>query len=212
MTNASYRKLTLGLLGAWLTFSVGASALHVFENDSDQLALPIVLAAGTPIALFLVWFLSSAGFRHFATSLSPRALTLAQTWRINGFVFLVLYSYGLLPGLFAFPAGLGDMAIGATAPLIARRLANRGHRKGFLVWQLLGIADLVMAVTLGATARLINPQVTAMGAMTVLPLSVVPTFLVPLLLMLHLICIAQALRWPEQEYQRVGERLPSCAL
>jgi hypothetical protein len=32
--------------------------------------------------------------------------------------------------------------------------------------------------------------------MTVLPLSLIPTFAVPLLFILHFICIAQALRWP----------------
>jgi hypothetical protein len=34
-----------------------------------------------------------------------------------------------------------------------------------------------------------------MVAMTVLPLSLVPTFIVPLLLIFHVICIAQARAW-----------------
>jgi len=34
-----------------------------------------------------------------------------------------------------------------------------------------------------------------MVAMTVLPLSLVPTFLVPLFVIFHLICIAQARTW-----------------
>jgi hypothetical protein len=34
-----------------------------------------------------------------------------------------------------------------------------------------------------------------MGAMTVLPLSLIPTFFVPLFMMLHVICIAQARKW-----------------
>ena len=34
-----------------------------------------------------------------------------------------------------------------------------------------------------------------MVAMTVLPLSLIPTFLVPLFFILHLICIAQARAW-----------------
>jgi hypothetical protein len=32
--------------------------------------------------------------------------------------------------------------------------------------------------------------------MTVLPMSYIPTFAVPLFLILHIICIAQARRWP----------------
>jgi len=35
--------------------------------------------------------------------------------------------------------------------------------------------------------------------MTVLPLSLIPTFAVPLMLILHLICIAQAWRWRAQQ-------------
>ena len=34
-----------------------------------------------------------------------------------------------------------------------------------------------------------------MGPMTVLPLSLIPTFFVPLFVMLHMICIAQAWSW-----------------
>jgi hypothetical protein len=86
-------------------------------------------------------------------------------------------------------------------------LANPDHRKSFILWQLLGIADLVTAVTMGTTARLIEPHGIATSPMTVLPLSVIPTFAVPLLFILHIICIAQARHWREQRVPRVGERL-----
>jgi hypothetical protein len=87
------------------------------------------------------------------------------------------------------------MAIGATATLVAWKLANPVDRNSFILWQLLGIADLVTAVSLGAAARRLSPHSTSMVAMTVLPLSLVPTFLVPLFLIFHLICIAQARAW-----------------
>ncbi len=124
MTNVGYRKLTAGLIGAWFILSLSASSLNVFRNDSDRFVLPLVLAAIGPIMVFLPWFASSPAFRQFVRSLSPHALTIAQTWRITGFVFILLNAHGVLPGVFAIPAGLGDMAIGATAPLIARRLVN----------------------------------------------------------------------------------------
>lgn len=123
-------------------------------------------------------------------------------------MFLVLYSAGLLPGLFALPAGWGDITIGATAPLAALQLANFKHRRGFLLWQLLGIFDLVVAVTLGATVRLIDPNAVSTGVMSVLPMSLIPTFAVPLLIVLHVICIAQARRWKEGEGS-VRERVPA---
>ena len=119
----------------------------------------------------------------------------AQTWRIIGFIFVLLEARGVLPAIFALPAGYGDMTFGATATLVAWRLANPARRYSFIIWQLLGIADLVTAVSLGTTARLLSPHSTSMVAMTVLPLSLVPTFLVPLFLIFHLICIAQARAW-----------------
>ena len=204
MANAHYRKLSAGLIGAWFIFSLSASALHVFKNDSGRPPLALGLAVSIPIVLFAFWWAASAGFRQFALSLNPRALTVAQAWRIGGFVFLVLQTYGILPAVFALPAGWGDIAIGATAILVATKLARPDHRTGFIVWQVLGISDLVTAVTLGTTAGLINPSGIPTAPLTMLPLSLIPTFAVPLLAILHIICIAQAKRWPVRSYSGIG--------
>ena len=68
-----------------------------------------------------------------------------------------------------------------------------------------------MAFTLGTIARLISPDGVGTGVMTVLPLSLIPTFAVPLLIMLHVLCIAQARQWTERQYSHVGEQLSSSA-
>jgi hypothetical protein len=123
---------------------------------------------------------------------------LAQSWRLIGFTFVLLEARGVLPAVFALPAGYGDMFIGATATYVALQLATPAHRASFIFWQALGILDLVLAVSLGTTARLISPQGPSMVAMTVLPLSLVPTFLVPLFLIFHVISIAQAKGWKSE--------------
>jgi hypothetical protein len=51
-------------------------------------------------------------------------LTAVQTWRIIGFTFLLLEARGMLPGVFAWSAGYGDMLIGVTASLVAWKLAD----------------------------------------------------------------------------------------
>jgi hypothetical protein len=211
MNNASYGKLTASLIAAWFVFALSASALHVFQTDPSLPPLPLGLAALTPIVGFLLWFATSAGFRQFALSLSPRALTFVHSWRIAGFTFLALYAAGLLPAVFALPAGWGDIAIGATAPFAATKLANFSRRRAFIFWQILGILDLVTALTLGTTARLINPHGVSTAVMTELPMSLIPTFAVPLLIMLHVICIGQARHWKERPYSHAGEQLPSPA-
>jgi hypothetical protein len=191
----NYGKLTAGLIAAWFIFALSASALHLFENAANRVGLAVALAALTPILVFSLWFGISQKFREFTLSLNPRALTAVQSWRILGFVFVLLQAYRLLPAVFALPAGYGDMVIGMTATAVAWKLADPSHRTSFTLWQVLGIADLVNAVGLGTTANLLAPHAPSMVLMTVLPLSLVPIFLVPLFLIFHIICIAQARAW-----------------
>jgi len=73
---------------------------------------------------------------------------------------------------------------------------------------LLGTLDLVVAVTLGTTVRLIDPRAVSTAVMSVLLMSLIPTFAVPLLIVLHVICIAQARRWKEGEGS-LGKRVPA---
>jgi len=193
---SKYAKLSTGLLAAWLAFALSSSALHLYVGAPNTPPIAFGLAVLTPVLLFLVWFASSPGFRQFLLSLSPRALTLVHSVRIAGIVFLALATYKILPAYFALSAGWGDIIIGATAPFAALYLANPAHRKGFIFWQFLGIADLVNALALGTLSGFIDPHGISTAAMTVLPMSYIPTFAVPVFLMLHLVSIAQARRWP----------------
>jgi hypothetical protein len=192
---SKYGKITAGLIAVWFVAVVWGSAEHLFVNPTAQFGLGIAVAALAPMIVFSLWFAVSEGFRKFAFSLNPKVLTSVQAWRIVGFTFVLLEAQSALPAIFAFPAGYGDMFIGATAGFAAWKLAEPGHRGGFIFWQTLGILDLITAVSLGTTAPLLAPHGPSMAAMTELPLSLVPTFLVPLFLMMHVICIAQARNW-----------------
>lgn len=209
MANTQYKKLIPGVIAAWFLFALSASALRLFENPSGSLPLALGAAVLTPVLAFSIWYATSAGFRQYTLSLNPRTLTTAQAWRIGGFVFLVLHAHGILPGLFALPAGWGDVFIGATAPLVALRFTQPGRRTGFIVWQLLGMADLVMAVTLGVIAGYLSSAAAGTSVMSILPLSLVPTFAVPLLIIFHLVCIAQARRWPAPAHAQLKGQLAS---
>jgi hypothetical protein len=52
---------------------------------------------------------------------------------LAGGAFLLTMVLGHLPALFALPAGLGDIATGIAAPLVARRLAQGAGRRA-AVW------------------------------------------------------------------------------
>jgi hypothetical protein len=206
----AYGKFTTGLIVAWFAFALIAGAQGLFENQSSRIGAAVGIAAGVPVVLFAVWFAASDSFRKFALALNPRTLTFAQSGRIIGVTFVILQARGVLPPIFAWPAGYGDMFIGATAAFVAWKVCNPDHRGSFIFWQALGIIDLVTAVGLGTTAGLIQPHGASMAAMTVLPLSLIPSFLVPLYLILHVICIAQARGWrPVSGGQRFERRARS---
>jgi len=126
------------------------------------------------------------------------ALIGLQTFRIVGVIFIVAWLGGTLPGGFALPAGIGDVAIGLTAPLVASAVADRRPHHVALarLWNVLGAADLITAVGSGVLhghspiGLLAGPVGT--DGMAAYPLSLIPTFLVPLAFMLHL-CTFRAL-------------------
>jgi len=188
------RNLTLVVLGVWFLFALGGSLLGVFDSQPRP-PLLLGLAAVVPVVAFAACYVTSARFREFIRSLDLRALALAQTVRVVGIVFVILYFLGALPGVFALPAGWGDFAIGVTAPVVAWRWKRPFPRRTFVVWNVLGILDLATAVSLGVLASATPVGVLAGDVTTRLmgqfPLSLIPTFFVPLLLILHLICLAR---------------------
>jgi hypothetical protein len=116
-------------------------------------------------------------------------------WRLEGLVFLVLMVQRRVPALWAVPAGVGDVLVGATALWIARGLQWPGGRRRAIAWTLFGMADLVVAVALGVMT---NPGPTQLfhtvpdaQMLTQYPLALVPAFLVPLAFTLHLVSLLQ---------------------
>ena len=191
---AGVRNLTAAILAAWFLLAVAGSVLGVFDSQPRP-PLALGLAVIIPIALFALCYLTSLEFQEFVASLDLRLLTLAQTWRVAGIVFVILHQRGALPGVFAIPAGWGDIAIGITAPLVAWYWRRPFPSKTFFAWNVLGTIDLVLAVTLGVLASQTPIGILAGNVDTRLmgqfPLSLIPTFFVPLFLILHLISLSR---------------------
>jgi hypothetical protein len=114
-------------------------------------------------------------------------LELPHTPRVAGVAFLLYMALGHLPALFALPAGLGDIAAGIAAPLVAFRLARGTGRRAGLWFNAFGMTDLVVALTLGALTAYQLINVTPSSApISGLPLALIPTAEVPLLFALHI--------------------------
>ncbi len=117
-----------------------------------------------------------------------------HAFRVTGVAFLITMALGQLPAVFALPAGLGDMATGIAAVLLMLRPAVAGRRA--ILWlNSFGLADLVVALTLGALTAYQLIHVTPGGsAISTLPLALVPTAEVPLLLALHITSVSALAR------------------
>ena len=192
-------KATLAVvLTVWFALAAAAGTSGIFTAGPDQVFRPVLLSVVVPIAVFLGVFAASPTFRGFVMSWDIRFLTMLQIWRVVGFAFLPLYAFGVLPGLFAWPAGLGDVAVGLTAPLVVLALMRRPEfaRSGrFIVWNLLGLFDFVGAAV---TSTLVSGAFPALSAGSITsapleywPLILFPSFIVPLFVFMHLSVLFQ---------------------
>lgn len=184
-------------LAVWCASVFGLGAAGAFVGNPGQPPLALVASATLPLAIFAVAYRGSRVFRDFVLAADLRLVTAFQVWRWAGFGFLSLWAHSVLPGVFAWTAGLGDMAVGFTAPWIvlalARDRAFAGTRR-FMLFNWLGILDLVVALGLGGASTVLLRGGVTMTAMAQLPEILVPAFMVPLFLMLHITSLLQARR------------------
>ena len=187
-------------LALWFGLILFLGAQGVFVGRAGSPPLAIFLGFAIPLGVLFAAYFGWSAFRTFVLGADLRLVAAIQAWRWAGLGFLSLYAHGVLPGLFAFPAGLGDMAIGVVAPWIVLGLIRdpafaSGRR--FVIWNIMGIVDLVVAVSLGAICSGFLPGVTGnvtTSAMAQLPLVLVPAYFVPLFITLHVTALVQARR------------------
>jgi hypothetical protein len=190
-------KVTVVLI-AWFLLVVSLGAAGAFVTHNGTPPFPIAIGVGAPLMLFFVWLRLSQPFRDFVLSLDLRLVAAMQAWRWAGLGFLSLYAHNVLPAIFALPAGLGDMAIGVTAPWVVLALVRQptfAASAAFIRWNLLGILDLVVALSIGTLSATLStgaPGEISTAPMATLPLLLVPAFLVPLFLMLHTAALMQS--------------------
>ncbi|MGE5801908.1 MAG: hypothetical protein ACM358_06600 [Gemmatimonadota bacterium] len=162
--------------------------------------LPPPVATLPPIGLQLLVALGVMGLA-LRGSPSLRSLLTNQTflirlnvWRLVGALFVALMVSGQMPAVWALPAGLGDVLVGSTAFWVASRVHAPGGKRLATIFNLVGLADLVVAVGLGVTTspplQVFRTTPTA-ELITHFPLALVPGFLVPLAVMVHVVSLWQ---------------------
>jgi hypothetical protein len=196
--HSSLRPLVFTALALWLGLVAYLGSQGAFVGRADSPPLPIFLGLAIPLAVFFAAYFGWGAFRAFVLSADLRLVSAVQAWRWAGLGFLSLYAHGVLPGLFAFPAGLGDMAIGFTAPWMVLRLIRQpsfAASRRYRIWNILGIVDFVVAVSMGTVCsgfiHGLALSVTT-SAMAQLPLALIPAYMVPFFIMLHSTALFQA--------------------
>ncbi len=181
------------LLLTWFGFYQGNRS----RVPSIQYGLLIPIAAG--IVLFWRW----PALRHIVDLVPQRWIVTVQAYRVLGAIFLVLYTAGRMPAEFAWPAGTGDVLVGLLAPIVALAYARRwrGSTALLLAWNLLGLAGLVVAVSTGFLSSPSPLQMLALDRpnelITAFPLAMIPVFLVPLAVLLHLASLGKLRALPQ---------------
>lgn len=156
-------------------------------GDSGRLALlegraPQVILFGLT-GLLLVNSVVLPGFRSWLASLDLRRLVAVHVGRFVGIYFLILHGRGQLPYDFAVKGGWGDIAVAVGAVLLLFVPGLIARRGVVLAWNVVGLLDILFVV---ATAgRLAAADPSSMRALLRLPLSLLPTFYVPLVIATH---------------------------
>jgi hypothetical protein len=194
------------ILIGWLVLSIilgAAGVYHVQEHEIPTIQYGIVV----PLLIGGVLIWRSAAVRRLIEAVPQQWLVSVQLYRALGVIFLILYATGYLPPLFAWPAGVGDIFIGLLAPVVGFRYARAPRKAASLVaaWNVLGILDLVVAVGTGfltapSSLQLFAAQPTS-DLMTVLPMVLIPVYLVPLSILLHVASLAKLYRGAKEMKQ-----------
>jgi hypothetical protein len=175
--------------------SIILNVLGVFATHPDKPPFGLLISVIGPPTLFIIAYYFSARVRTLSLSLDLRLLTAMQAWRVIGGMFLVLMSLGLLPGTFAWPAGIGDLIVAAYAPFVVLAISRQrpGWHKHVVLLNVLGLLDFVGAIGGGVLSGsspigILHGEVTT-DIMQELPLSMIPTFAVPFWIVLHIISL-----------------------
>ncbi len=189
------------LVAGWflLALFIGETGLLSFFPGIVIPATVLTLSLGLVAA-----YAFSSPLRRCLEMLDLRVLIAVHLARFVGFEFLVLASEDRLPREFAVPAGWGDIVIATGAlALIAIPRATKS-KWPLLVWNTAGLIDILFVVK--TAAAIVISQRHSMSVMTHLPLSFLPTMIVPLVIFTHIVIFV---RFARQNKQERAANLPS---
>lgn len=173
----------LARLFFWLWFGAALAAGHfLLLQRVPPASLPALAAALA--ALFALVGLRLGAVRAWLDAVDLRLLVLVHLTRFTGLYLLDLGRDGVLGRAFALPTGIVDLVVATMAlPVAFAPLSDAARRRAISIWNVVGFIGLL--VGLASAARLGMADPVQLRIMTILPLSLWPAFLAPLLLVTH---------------------------
>jgi hypothetical protein len=172
-----------GLTIAWLVLACIAGATGGVAALKPP--LPQVMIGAITLALVLAGVLHPA-LRRWLAQVNLRGFVAFHLTRFVGVVFLLMSARGQLTGEFAIPAGWGDIVVAIGALAIVTLLRDPLARPGALMlWNALGLADILAVVVIAAKLGMRDPSLVA--PLLRFPMSLVPTFVVPMIVASHVL-------------------------
>jgi hypothetical protein len=142
----------------------------------------LVIVALSVLLVLSGWVLP--GMRAWLAQVNLRGFVAFHVTRFVGIVFLMMSARGELSSEWALPAGWGDIAVAAGALVIAVALPRPDSRPDIVrLWNLVGLIDIVVVVATAARIGMHDPR--ALAPLLRFPMSLVPTFIVPVVFATH---------------------------
>ena len=200
------------LLAIWIAAIWILGANGVFRQDIGNVpALPVAIIL--PVLVGFIVLTRSKSVASLLDATPASWLVGIQVYRILGGMFLVYWIHGTMPGAFALPAGIGDVAAGLLALPAAVWVASGwpiGRTIG-IRWNLLGLADFAVAVMMGMLTSPGPAHVLALDhpntQIATFPTVMVPAFVVPFSTLLHLLSLRQLKRMQSTATTAGGEAI-----
>ena len=187
MNDNPNRVVTLVLLG-WLCFAVGLAS---WFHDASAPVVAATVWILTVLVLLACWKISP--IRVWVLNVDVRWLVLFHVTRLfAGAYFLVLCERVQLPCGFATPAGWGDIVVAVLALALVGAMRTQFAKTLLLIWNTIGLIDIIFVVFSAQRLGLKDWQ--SMHALRELPLSLLPTFLVPLIITSHVLIFVRMVR------------------
>ena len=202
LTPAQRRNTWLGVMipfTLWLALIWGSAINGVFQVGVAPfpllpfaIFLPVII--GAPIVLL------SKRMAQVLDAMPASWLIALQVYRVLGSAFLIGWARGLVPGIFALPAGIGDVMTGLLAVPVAISLATGtlDARKAAVAWNVFGLLDFAIAVSIAlmiapGPLQVIVPSIPN-ATSGIYPTAMIPAFAVPSSILLHVLSLRQLRR------------------